>query len=196
MVELTKKAMELLQEQKGVLEYSNELNALWSEIDFYRPLPTDPKGRDYILKGRTYRFLTGLRPEFETIRTLLLHREHPLTFDESVVQVIQEESGVKAMQTQFSLNNQAFCLKIPLYLLLQHLDKHLDRVDKYLIGDIHMDPHLNNHSHSPTIQGSHIRKEKVMLKIPYGVISASDIDIPETRVGRYMGVLQQVKVML
>ena len=85
MAEHTKKAMELLQEQKWVLEYSNELNALWSEIDFYRPLPTDPKGRDYILKGRTYRLLTGLRPEFETIRTLLLHREHPLTFDESVV---------------------------------------------------------------------------------------------------------------
>ena len=111
MAELTKKAMELLQEQKGVLEYSNELNALWSEIDFCRPLPTDPKGRDYILKGRTYRFLTGLRPEFETIRTLLLHREHPLTFDESIVQVIQEESRVKAMQTQFSSDNQAFLLK-------------------------------------------------------------------------------------
>ena len=75
MAELTKRAMELLQEQKSVLEYSNELNALWSEIDFYRPLPTYPKGRDHILKGRTYRFLTGLRPEFETIRTLLLHKE-------------------------------------------------------------------------------------------------------------------------
>ena len=111
MAELTKKAMELLQEQKGVLEYSNELNALWSEIDFYRPLPTDPKGREYILKGRTYRFLTGLRPEFETIRTLLLRREHPLTFDESVVQVIQEESRVKAMQTQFSSDSQSFLLK-------------------------------------------------------------------------------------
>ena len=111
MAELTKRAMELHKEQKSVLEYSNELNALWSEIDFYRPLPTNPKGRDYIFKGRTYRFLTGLRPEFETIRTLLLLREHPSTFDESVVQVIQEESRVKAMQTQFSSDNQAFLLK-------------------------------------------------------------------------------------
>ena len=48
MVELTKRAMELLQEHKSVLEYSNELNALRREIDFYRLLPTDPKGRDYI----------------------------------------------------------------------------------------------------------------------------------------------------
>ena len=111
MAELTKRAMELLQEHKSVLEYSNELNALWSEIDFYRALPTYPKGRDYILKGRTYRFLTGLRLEFETIRTLLLHREHPLTFDESVVQVIQEESRIKAIQTQFPSDNQDFLLK-------------------------------------------------------------------------------------
>ena len=47
MAELLKKAMELLQEQRSVLDYSNELIALWSEIDFYRPLPTDPKGRLY-----------------------------------------------------------------------------------------------------------------------------------------------------
>ena len=111
MTEPTKRAMELLQEQKSVLEYSNELNTLWSEIDFYPPLPTDPKGRDYILKGRAYRFLTGLRTNFETIRTLLLHREHPMSFDESVVQVIQEESRIKAMQTHFSLRNQAFLIK-------------------------------------------------------------------------------------
>ena len=111
MAELTKKAMELLQEQRSVIEYSNELNALWSEIDFYWPLPTDPKGRNYILKGRTYRFLTGLRAEFETIRTLLLHRENSLSFDESVVRVIQVECRIKAMQTQFSTDNQAFLIK-------------------------------------------------------------------------------------
>ena len=30
----------------------------------------------------------------------------------------------------------------------------------------------------------------MMLKTPYGVISANDIGIPETRVGRYMGDLE------
>ena len=35
MVDLNKKAMELLQEHRSVLEYSNELKALWKEIDFY-----------------------------------------------------------------------------------------------------------------------------------------------------------------
>ena len=71
MVDLNKKAMELLQEHRSILEYSNELQALWKEIDFYQPLPTDSTGREYVLKGRTYSFLTSLRPEFETMRTLL-----------------------------------------------------------------------------------------------------------------------------
>ena len=38
--ELNKKAMELVQDQRSVLEYSNELTSIWNEIDFYRPLPT------------------------------------------------------------------------------------------------------------------------------------------------------------
>ena len=51
------------------------------------------------------------RTNFETIKTLLLHREHPLSYDESVIQVIQEESRIKAMQTHFSSDNQAFMIK-------------------------------------------------------------------------------------
>ena len=49
---LNKRAMELLQEQHNVLEYSNELTTLWSEINFYQLLPTDFATREYILKGR------------------------------------------------------------------------------------------------------------------------------------------------
>ena len=92
MAELNRKSIELFQEQRGVLEYSNELTTIWNEIDFYRPLPTDPTGRKYILKEKTYAFLTGLRPEFETIRSLLLNRERSIAFDESAVHVIKEES--------------------------------------------------------------------------------------------------------
>ena len=55
--ELNRKAMDLLQEQQTVLEFANALNALWSELDFYQPLPTDSTDREYILKGRTHCFL-------------------------------------------------------------------------------------------------------------------------------------------
>ena len=114
--ELNKKAMDLLQEQRTVLEFANALNALWSELDFYRPLPTDSTAREYILKGRTHCFLTGLRPEFETMRSILFNREQPLSFDESVVQVIREETRLKALSTtpvSHSAESQAFILKNP-----------------------------------------------------------------------------------
>ena len=114
--ELNKKAMDLLQEQRTVLEFANALNALWSELDFYRPLPTDSTAREYILKGRTHCFLTGLRPEFETMRSILFNREQSLSFDESVVQVIREETRLKALSTtpvSHSAESQAFILKNP-----------------------------------------------------------------------------------
>ena len=112
--ELNRKAMDVLQEQQTVLEFANALNALWSELDFYRPLPTDSTAREYILKGRTHCFLTGLRPEFETMRSMLFNREQPLSFDESVVQVIREETRLKALSTtpaSHSAESQAFILK-------------------------------------------------------------------------------------
>ena len=111
MAELNRKSIELRQEQRGVLEYSNELTAIWNEIDFYRPLPTDPTGREYILKGRTYAFLTGLRPEFETIRSLLLNRERSASFDESVIHVIKQESRLQAMQAANRQESQIFLTK-------------------------------------------------------------------------------------
>ena len=109
--DLNKKAMELLQEHRSVLGYSNELQALWKEIDFYQPLPTDPKGREYALKGRTYRFLTGLRPEFETARSLLFNRENPLSFNESLVQIIREEGRLMSMNISSPAKSQACTLK-------------------------------------------------------------------------------------
>ena len=69
--ELNRKAMDLLQEQRTVLEFANALNVLWSELNFYRPFPTDSTAREYILKGITHCFLTGLRPEFETMCSII-----------------------------------------------------------------------------------------------------------------------------
>ena len=110
MAELNRRVMEL-QEPQSVLEYSNELAAIWNEVDFYRPLPTDQTGREYILKGITYCFLTGLRPEFETIRSLLLNQERPLSFDESVIQVVKEESRLLSTQTSLPHETQVLLTK-------------------------------------------------------------------------------------
>ena len=111
MTELNRKSIELRQEQQGVLELSNELTSIWNETDFYRPLPTDRTGREYILKERTYAFSTGLRPEFETIRSLLLNRERSIAFDESVVHVIKEESRLQSMQAPTRHESQILLTK-------------------------------------------------------------------------------------
>ena len=111
MAELNRRVMELLQEPRSVLEYSNELAAIWNEVDFYRPLPTDQTGREYILKGITYCFLTELRSEFETIRGLLLNRERPLSFDESVIPVVKEESRLLSTQTSLPHETQVLLTK-------------------------------------------------------------------------------------
>ena len=84
---------------------------IWDAIDFYRPLPTDPTGREYILKGRMYAFLTGLRPEFEMIRSLLLNRERSISFDELVIHVIKEESRLQSMKAPNRQESQIFLTK-------------------------------------------------------------------------------------
>ena len=61
-------------------------------INFYHLLPTNPTARDYILEGRNYRFLTGLHPEFENLTSLVFKQKHQLSFDESAVQEVKEES--------------------------------------------------------------------------------------------------------
>ena len=97
-VELNRKAMEQLQEQWSVLDYANELNSLWSELDFYRPLATDFIAREYIFKGKTHSFCTSLRPEFETMCSMF-KREQSLSFDESFVQVLRDETQLKTLST-------------------------------------------------------------------------------------------------
>ena len=56
MAELNKKSIELRQEHRGILKYSNELTAIWNEIDFYRLLPTDPNGKRIYLKRKNLCF--------------------------------------------------------------------------------------------------------------------------------------------
>ena len=97
---------------------------------------------------------------------------------------------MKAMQTQFSSDNQAFLLKnVSLSTSSTPVQTSGQSGQIPNTGYTHGSTPKQSFSQSNYPRKSH-RKEKVMLKIPYGVISASDIDIPETHVGRYMGVLQ------
>ena len=56
-------------------------------------------------------FFTGLRPKLETIRSLLLNRERSISFDESVVHVIKEESRLQSMQAPTRHESQILLTK-------------------------------------------------------------------------------------
>ena len=73
--ELVQRAANLCQGDSSVMEYNNELSALWAEIDHYMPLDPDSVDRKYILQLRVFQSLMGLNPEYEQLRGQLVHRE-------------------------------------------------------------------------------------------------------------------------
>ena len=96
--QLVTKAWTLQQGDRSLINYANELSAIFSELDQYRPPISSSGDGEYILTDRVYKLLQGLRPEFEGIRGQMYNRENPLTFDEAVAQLLGEESRLLEMK--------------------------------------------------------------------------------------------------
>ena len=90
--QLVTKAWTLQQGDLPLIISANELSSIFSELDHYRPPISSSRDREYILGGRVYKLLQGLRLEFEGIRSQLYNRENPLTFDEPFALLLPEES--------------------------------------------------------------------------------------------------------
>ena len=88
----------LQQGERSIITYANELSSIVGELDHYRLPIHSSGGRDYILMGRVYKLLHGLRHEFEGIRSQLFNRETSLTFDDAVSQLLNEESRLQDMK--------------------------------------------------------------------------------------------------
>ena len=97
-INLISKSFSLKQDDKDVITYSNELHAIYHELDHCYPLSTNRVARDREATTRLCIFLQGLRPEFEIIRSQLFNREIEPTFDEAISKVKGEESRLKALQ--------------------------------------------------------------------------------------------------
>ena len=93
--QLVSRSCALQQGEKSVLTYANELSDIYRELDYYRPLAHNSVEWEYILMDRVYRLLQGLRSEFEGIRGQLLSREAPLSFDNTITQLLNEESRLQ-----------------------------------------------------------------------------------------------------
>ena len=83
-IDLYIKSFTLQQGDRDVLTYSNELRAVFNDLDHCRPPSTDSVARAYEATNRLCQFLQGLRPEFELIRSQLYNREIEPTFDQAV----------------------------------------------------------------------------------------------------------------
>ena len=89
--ELVHQAANLRQGDRSVLDYSNELMALWAEIDHYMPPDEKSVDRKYTLQLRVFQFLMGLNLEYEQLRGQLVHRE-TLLFKDVLRSVRMEEA--------------------------------------------------------------------------------------------------------
>ena len=92
--ELVHRASNLRQGDRLVLDYSNELTALWAEIDHYMPPDPTSVDRQYTLQLRVFKFLMGLNPEYEQLRAQLIHQE-TLSFKDALRSVRLEEARLQ-----------------------------------------------------------------------------------------------------
>ena len=96
--ELVHRAANLRQGDRSVMDYNNELTALWAEIDHYMPPDPESVDRKYILQLRVFQFLMGLNPEYEQLRGQLIHRE-TLNFKDALRRVRLEEARLQQAQS-------------------------------------------------------------------------------------------------
>ena len=96
--ELVIKARALQQGEKTVLAYANELRMICSELHHYRPPVHYSMEREYTLMDRVYQLLQDLRPEFESLSSQLCNRDNPISFDDTVSQLIGEDSRLQDMK--------------------------------------------------------------------------------------------------
>ena len=96
--ELVHRAANLRQGDRSVMDYNNELTALWAEIDHYMPPDPESVDRKYILQLRVFQFLMGLNPEYEQLRGQLIHRE-TLNFKDALRSVRLEEARLQQAQS-------------------------------------------------------------------------------------------------
>nr|CAN67274.1 hypothetical protein VITISV_042513 [Vitis vinifera] len=119
--EVKVKTIAAKQGSKTVIEYANQLKALWQELDHYRVIKTKcPEDaavlKDFIEQDRVYDFLVGLNPEFDQVRIQILGSEEsqrsvtlePQTLDGStlVAKIEYSEQGKNDLPKHLGRDNQ------------------------------------------------------------------------------------------
>ena len=122
------------QGSKTVTEYTNQLKALWQELDHYRVIkikcPEDAAVlKDFIEQDRVYDFLVGLNPEFDQVRIQILGKQEVPCFKEVVVLIRGEESRRSVLLESQTLDGSTLVSKT------EYPEKGKNDLSKYLGRD-------------------------------------------------------------
>ena len=96
--ELVHRAANLRLRDRSVMDYNNELTALWAEIEHYMLPDPESADRKYILQLQVFQFLMGLNTEYEQLRGQLIHWE-TLNFKDALRSVRLEEARLQQAQS-------------------------------------------------------------------------------------------------
>ena len=89
--ELTHRIWTTQQGERPVSEYYEEIQALWAELDHLSPVKNESVW-EYTNKERLFKFLLGLKPEYNALRSQILNREKIPSLEEASYTVLDEES--------------------------------------------------------------------------------------------------------
>ncbi|XP_078443058.1 uncharacterized protein LOC144712663 [Wolffia australiana] len=96
--ELVIRAWNLRQGDRSVTDYVNELQTIWLELDHYRPI-RNPDEWEYTLRDRMFKFLMGLNPEYESVRSQILNREKIPDLEQAIYLILEEEGRLQVVSS-------------------------------------------------------------------------------------------------
>src|SRR6266540_4551267 len=111
MSQIQDKIRDVHQGDRSVMDYVNELQHLWANLDQCDPLvlpdaESTELARTCVERRRVLDFLKGLNPGFESRRATLLHQPTLVSFDEAIAAISQEE--VRLQSKKGGGNESAF----------------------------------------------------------------------------------------
>ncbi|XP_049933848.1 uncharacterized protein LOC126410068 [Nymphaea colorata] len=96
MCNLQMKIASLQQGDKSIKEYVGEMEQLWDELALFEPEWYDPRDigvrEKQIQREKFYKFILGLRSEYDGVKTSLLHRHKVPSMNEAIAELQMEEN--------------------------------------------------------------------------------------------------------
>ncbi|CAN6487142.1 unnamed protein product [Victoria cruziana] len=103
------KAINLRQGDKSINEFVAEIDQLYDEMSIFEPKFVDPQDiliwEKFTQREKFYKFIIGLRSEFDGVKTSLLHRSKVPQMSEAIAEVKMEENRLSLAKENEKYDN-------------------------------------------------------------------------------------------